>query len=349
MTTYFAGSIIAKNLVERIQQFGIDPMPLAKDLGLTENVLNDPFGWVKANQVMRLMEGLEELSGKPDIGFQMAARPYKPHHWGVAGYVLQSAPSMKVLMDITLALTNGERGDSHLVGGYDWKENWGSFFLRNVEDYWPSMPSYMEFWLGETFQIFQHYMGRELTPLEVSFSHPLQGDLAAYEAFYHCPVLFNQQMTAITFPAEWANMEGAECDDNLHQTLLKFIDYHTNIHVADFPFSNLVQIELERLISEKQIPTLNSLSFRMGESPRNVQRNLQKEGCTFSTIWEEVRKNHALLSVQNPFIHMDEISYSLGYSDTSAFYHAFKRWTGMTPKEYRSRNTDPYIRNLPSA
>ncbi|HAT1761529.1 TPA: AraC family transcriptional regulator, partial [Legionella pneumophila] len=40
----------------------------------------------------------------------------------------------------------------------------------------------------------------------------------------------------------------------------------------------------------------------------------------------------------NNNISMTEISFLLGFQDTSNFSKAFKRWTGVTPTEYREKH-----------
>ncbi len=70
---------------------------------------------------------------------------------------------------------------------------------------------------------------------------------------------------------------------------------------------------------------------------RTLNRRLEAEGTNFRHELEKVRYAVAqqLLSATNA--NLSEISVSLGYADSSAFIHAFKRWSGVTPALWRAR------------
>nr|MBA3542504.1 helix-turn-helix transcriptional regulator [Deltaproteobacteria bacterium] len=72
-------------------------------------------------------------------------------------------------------------------------------------------------------------------------------------------------------------------------------------------------------------------------STRTLKRRLAEHATTFSTIVEEVRRQRALLLLDNRELSIGEIATRLGYTELPNFTRAFRKWTGMTPAAYRAR------------
>ena len=70
-------------------------------------------------------------------------------------------------------------------------------------------------------------------------------------------------------------------------------------------------------------------------SERSLARYLHEEGTTFSALLEDLRRRMALRYVRNSELSFSEITFLLGFSQAAAFYRAFRRWTGQTPREFR--------------
>ena len=68
---------------------------------------------------------------------------------------------------------------------------------------------------------------------------------------------------------------------------------------------------------------------------RTLQRRLQNAGVNYSDLQDDVRKTLALNLLQNETLALGEIAFSLGYSEVSGFNHAFRRWVGQSPGDYR--------------
>jgi len=83
-------------------------------------------------------------------------------------------------------------------------------------------------------------------------------------------------------------------------------------------------------------PTVEQVASHLNVSARTLQRRLQEEGATFKAIMDELRKDFAIAYLKRIDLSISEIAYLLSYSDSSAFTRSFKRWTGQSPKAFRS-------------
>lgn len=71
-------------------------------------------------------------------------------------------------------------------------------------------------------------------------------------------------------------------------------------------------------------------------SPRTLKRRLAEEATTFSTLRDDVRRQRALLLLDDRRLTIGEIATRLGYTELPNFTRAFRKWTGVTPAAYRS-------------
>jgi len=82
-------------------------------------------------------------------------------------------------------------------------------------------------------------------------------------------------------------------------------------------------------------PSLEIIANKLAISPRQLQNKLKEDGCVFQALLDKVRKETALKYLNESQTSICDIAFLLGYSEQSAFNHAFKRWTGGQPGEYR--------------
>ncbi len=78
-----------------------------------------------------------------------------------------------------------------------------------------------------------------------------------------------------------------------------------------------------------------------GTSVRTLQRRLLEEGVSFSRVIDEVRFAMATHWLEDPHLKMIEVAFELGYSDPAHFTRAFRRWTGVSPREFRRERLRP--------
>jgi AraC-like DNA-binding protein len=81
-------------------------------------------------------------------------------------------------------------------------------------------------------------------------------------------------------------------------------------------------------------PTLPDVATELDVHPRTLRRQLAQEGTSFRELLNEARSTVAVDLLCNVGLTVDEVSKRLGYTDTSTFCHAFKRWHGVPPSAY---------------
>jgi AraC-like DNA-binding protein len=83
--------------------------------------------------------------------------------------------------------------------------------------------------------------------------------------------------------------------------------------------------------------TIDVIAARLGLSERTLQRRLQAAHLNFQLLVEQLRFEVACRHLQQNDLPLTEIGYRLGYSESSAFSRAFRRWSGVSPLAYRRR------------
>ena len=104
---------------------------------------------------------------------------------------------------------------------------------------------------------------------------------------------------------------------------------------AVYQTTNLVRDVVNQAYAKGDLVNIKVVAKKLGMSTRLVQKRLADEGSSFKAIHNDMRKQVALSWLHQPQVNITEVAYLLGFSETSAFCRAFKRWTGNTPLAYR--------------
>ena len=84
-------------------------------------------------------------------------------------------------------------------------------------------------------------------------------------------------------------------------------------------------------------PDIHATAAAVGLTVRTLQRRLAESAQSYSQVVDQQRCNRAVALLADPGARITDIAIELGYSDLANFTHAFRRWTGVSPRAFRSK------------
>ena len=113
-------------------------------------------------------------------------------------------------------------------------------------------------------------------------------------------------------------------------------------------FSKKVTSFVEANINDHILPSAPIAAKHFNISMSTLKKYLHQENLNYTAICDAVRKNMAIKMLTCSCDQFQNISDYLGFPNSSAFHRAFKRWTGMTPAEYRRSSVSALNGSIPN-
>ncbi len=98
------------------------------------------------------------------------------------------------------------------------------------------------------------------------------------------------------------------------------------------------RVRSELLSAPGEMPVLDAVAASLHLHPRTLRRRLAEEGTSFRALTNDVRATLAAELLSQVGLTVEQVARRLGYAETAAFNHAFSRWFGLAPNEFRRRH-----------
>ncbi len=280
---------------------------------------------------LAMIAALGEQAGDPALPLKIGAA-FQLRHLGLAGHVLINCTTLGEAGRQVVRYNRlmGDVGNSQLVRRGAW-----------VEDIfqWPeagSPPAALEqLWAAATVTLGRWLSGRDDLTWQAHFRFARPRDLAEYQRIFGTAPRFGEPVTKLVFPAEVLDLPIAMGNPELRviaeaqaASALKALDSEPEI------LRRTRRAIEQRLGSEHA--ALDDIAAMLNMSGRTLHRRLADGGCNFRELADAVRRARAEALLRDPAVALAEIAFLLGYREQSNFQHAFKRWTGRTPGEFRA-------------
>lgn len=161
---------------------------------------------------------------------------------------------------------------------------------------------------------------------------------AKYEALFDCPVWYEQARDEILFDARYLDYPLVHTEESLKR-FLRTAPYPLMV-LSSASEDNSLVTRVRALIGHdfsQGSPNFERITHALNMSAPTLRRRLKKEGTSFQTLKDECRRDAAVTYLSNSELSINAIAALMGFTDPSAFHRCFKKWTGVTPGEYRQR------------
>jgi AraC-like DNA-binding protein len=315
---------------QAMQNMGIDIASIYRKCGITPAHLTDTQLRTPHDANVIFWQAAEDITNDSFIGLHIAE--HMPVFKGqVLEYLFLSSPTFGD--GLNRALNYQRLLSDAAIGRLERNDEGMCLVIKTSGDNVGVLRTFNDFVVYIIINFFNYVTENEFTPTRINFMYDAPSDISEYERLFHCPVFFNQLNNSIQFNEKVMSRASLHAESEL----LELHEQLADQHVAKLERQDVV-ILVSKIIGELlETGTVNLevVAERMNIKPRNLRSRLSEADTNFNQLLSDYRCNLAKHLLVRTSESIDEIVYLTGFSEPSTFYRAFKRWTKMTPIEYR--------------
>jgi AraC-like DNA-binding protein len=288
---------------------------------------------IPLDKYLALLELAAEVARDPHFGLHFAARAFDTV--GLLAYIARNSPNLGAAITNAMRYLRLHVDAAELSLAFAGPEVRLAYRLTD-----PSIrPSrhYIELVMACFLRFVREGIDDGWSPHEVQFHHAPPADVSPYRRLFGALVRFDQNDNAMVFKRGLLSRPLRAAD---HQ-LLRFLEEHACAVLAELPVPDDDLIGRLRRFLIDALPHdeggLSAAARALGMSTRTLQRRLRERGIVYAGLVDDVRRHLSSKYLADGNLSLGEIAYLLGYSESSAFNRAYRRWTGRTPSVDRRR------------
>lgn len=191
-----------------------------------------------------------------------------------------------------------------------------------------------ELTMGMAANLVRHVLGDRWTPREVGFEHARPQDWREHRDAFGAPVRFGQQGNWMLIPKQPLQGQAMPGHDPILLMLVKDAIRQLGERAGGPDLAEQLHHLLRASLHQGE-PVLELLAERLQLSAPTLQRKLREQGSSFTQVVDQTRQALARQYLRDGQLSISQLAPLLGYSETSAFSRAFKRWFGVSPRQWR--------------
>jgi AraC-like DNA-binding protein len=320
-------------VAKAFESFQKDSGKLFERAGLDPAKLGDPDARYPYRGMQRLWQHAVEETGDPSFGL-VVARCWHPTSLHALGYSWMASTSLRDAMERMARYVRlvSSAATVRLVEHDQVVE-----FRMELESGCEPLPAYesVDAAMATLVHMCRISYGEDFNPLRVRLRRPAPADPRPFETLFRAPIAFSAEGNVLDFAK--ADLESHLLTSN--PALAAANDRVIAEYLLRFERSSVATRVRARLIAQLPAGRVDqeSVAAALHMTQRTMQRRLRREGTSYKTLLEDVRRELALEYARQAHLSVNEMTYLLGYSEPGSLSRAFKRWTGCSPSGYRAQ------------
>lgn len=314
---------LIRPFVTEIERRDIDSASTLAKFDLSSELVANPDVFVPARVVYGIIEGFAGIADDPHLGVGLG-EALDISAWSPFAEAARTASNTAELLLACAVNAGKDASSASLI-----LETSGTrtrFHVRRLASTEVQPAQVDAFWIGMLVAILRKATGSNWEPSEVLAR---VCDTRALPADYHGIRIAEGGVDgpSVTFPSSWLFLP-------FHRPTSGKLAVNTASAVPARSFAETVRQTLRPHVAEQDLGVARAAEL-CGMSKRTLQKRLQKERLTLSDVIAELRRDRASRDLAGTDCSVSDIASRVGYTDATVFSRAFKRWTGMSPRQYR--------------
>ncbi len=312
---------------------GVAPAQALERVDLSQSDLASHATRVSLNQVLQCYRNALRLAHDPQFAFRAGLR-FHLSTYGMYGFAILSSTNFRQTMRFfvshhqlvtpTADVLFKETGDH---------AEWAFDPAVHLDADAPMYRFLIELQFGAMTTLHRDIMGPLFAPRELHVVYGPTDTTRNCAETLGCPILFGQVENEFIFDASWLDGAPKLGNETTYSLILSLCDQL----IEEFELRvGVVGSVREALLHNLGRPaSLSAVARRLKTSTRALQRRLQEERTSYRQVVDELRTQMAIKYLRDTDLTIEEIAFSLGFSDAVSFRQAFRRWTKAAPNEFR--------------
>jgi AraC-like DNA-binding protein len=323
---------LSRLAIARLQSAGVPVAPLLKRAGLAPEVIAKPEEPLSVPSQIAILEQAAIALKDPCLGFTLACS-HDPREIGLLYYVMASSHTLGEALK-RLARYSRVTNEALVFGYHE-----GSWLVVTMG--YSGVPRHsdrhqMEFCMFALLRICRMLTGSNIVPQQFRIAHHRSEVSLEIARFVGTKVEFDADVDQLALNLDARELPLIHADPHLNDLLLKYCEAALAGRTGDMSqLRTRVENAISSLLPHGRV-LVDDVARRLGMSERTLARKLSDEGLNFTEVLQQLRHDLAIRYLDDRNLHVSKIAWLLGFHEVSAFTHAFKRWTGKTPREMRS-------------